>query len=315
MPDQIDKSTEIKRQLEALRKSGHGGYIDFQRLLTRYAIERFLYRLGRSAYEGSFVLKGAMLLAVYTPSDFRSTRDVDFQVYGEHDPASITRALKVICDIAFDDGITYSPSGITVAEAGHDREYPGYEAKIPARLGEAKCDVMLDIGFGEAVTPAPVRVVYPTLFQMPNPQIRAYPLETAIAEKFEAIVKLGMSNSRLRDYHDLWHFAGTCRINGKTLRDAVEATFSRRGTTIPSVIPVGLGDEFYASKKKKSDWTATLKRLALKKGLSLEDVCEMAVQLVMPVAKAIAYKETYDLTWINGHWEAIPGEVAIPVVE
>ncbi len=156
--------------------------------MNRYAVERFLFRLGRSHYVERLILKGAMLLMVYLPGTARTTRDADFLAFGQLTSQSLKSILAEVCADEQDDGLAFNTSAIAVEVAGGDREYPGYTAIIPARLGHANCDIHLDIGFGQAVEPPARRIDYPTILPMPRPRIRAYALETIIAEKFQAII-------------------------------------------------------------------------------------------------------------------------------
>jgi len=300
-PDTWSRGRQIKAELTRVRRAS-AGYQDMQRLLDRYAIERFLYRLGRSRHADQLVLKGAMLLAVYIPDAYRSTRDADFLAFGSFTPQGLKGMFTEICADEQDDGLQFDTSAITVQAAGADREYPGYTVVVPTRLGEAACDVKMDIGFGEAVVPPAQRLSYPTILSMPEPSIRAYPLATIVAEKFQAIVGLGMSNSRMKDFHDLSEIARHCSLDGKAIQEAVQATFARRKTTIPDQTPVALTEVFHGSRGKKADWAAFLRRHSLPKRLDLADACADIGGFLMPVARAISAGQEFGRAWKGSRW-------------
>lgn len=299
--DKAARAQEIRRMLEAERKK-FVRYQDMQRLLSRYALERFLYRLGASPHAGKFVLKGALLLAIYLPDEYRSTRDGDLLAHGRYTRQSLLGMLQTICAIKQDDGLTFRPGKIDARDAGTTREYPGFVAIIPAMLGASNCDIHLDIGFGEAVTPAPATVAFPSLLKLPRPKLKVYPLETVIAEKFHAIVHLGMSNTRLKDYYDLAEIARSCQLDGATVRLAIEATFEHRRTHVPGETPAGLTSAFYDAKGKQADWKAFLRRHGLSKSGDLETACNRIEALVMPPAVACALGQAFGPVWRNEAW-------------
>ena len=127
-----------------------------------------------------------------------------------------------------------------------------------ATIAGARIAIQVDIGFGDAITPAAIEIDYPALLDAPAPHLRAYPVETVVAEKFEALVTLGVANSRLKDFYDLWVISRTFELRRVTLREAVRRTFERRGTALPSDTPVGLTDEY--AEAWAAQWRAFLGR-------------------------------------------------------
>lgn len=218
---------------------------DFTLTLVRYAAERFLYRLSRSPHAEHFILKGALLLATQLDRPYRSTRDIDFLEYGE---ASKTALAKAIADIAKteveDDGLLFDLDSLEVEEIRENQDYEGLRVSMHAMLERARIPLKIDVGYGDAVVPATIELEYPTLLGGSTPRVRAYPIETVVAEKVEAIVKLGMANSRMKDYYDLWLIAGAFAFDGSVLMRALTATFERRGTDLPADDPVGLTRQF-----------------------------------------------------------------------
>ena len=214
---------------------------DFQLLLQRYGAERFLFRLGESPYRERFVLKGAMLLAIWGEATYRPTRDLDFTGYGSALPDDIRPAIRDICSFPVtDDGIVFNGEALTIEPIrGHD-EYDGLRARLDAKLHGARIPIQIDIGFGNAIQPPPIDAHYPVLLGGSRPQIRVYPREAVVAEKLHAMVMHGERNSRYKDFYDLHALAQHFAFEGKCLVRAISATFERRGTRISEVRPVAL---------------------------------------------------------------------------
>jgi predicted nucleotidyltransferase component of viral defense system len=224
---------------------------DFQILLTRYAIERLLYRLSVSGHRDRFILKGAMLFVTWVANPFRPTRDLDLLDYGENDDQALAETFRAICsEPVAEDGVTFDAPRLKAAPIREDVEYGVVRIRTTATIAGARIPIQIDIGFGDVVTPAPVEIDYPTLLDAPAPHLRAYPVQTVVAEKFEALVTLGIANSRLKDFYDLWLITRTFELRQSVLVEAVRRTFERRGTALPIDVPVGLTGEFATA------WTA-----------------------------------------------------------
>ena len=203
---------------------------DFNQLLVRYALERFLYRLSQSAHADRFLLKGALLFNLWYGMPHRPTRDADLLGYGPSDLESIGLTFRDIASVVVEDGIVFDPVSVRVEEIRKKAGYTGARVVIAAELDRARCKTQIDIGFGDAVTPGPVEAVYPVLItEFPAPHLRTYPVYTVIAEKLHAIALLGMTNSRLKDYLDIWVLIEREVLNADTLAAAIAATFARRG--------------------------------------------------------------------------------------
>ena len=235
---------------------------DFNLVLTRYALERFLYRLSlvppaREAYW----LKGALLFDLWFDVPHRPTRDADFLGFGPADTDALAATIREICAVAVDDGMEYDPASVRIEEIREDARYGGLRVQLLGRLGNARCPVQLDVGYGDAVTPGPEEVVYPALLDdQPPPRLHVYPRETVVAEKLEAIVSLGMANSRMKDYFDLRALAHEGALDAGQLAEAIAATFARRQTPLPEGLPLGLSDEFAQDAMKRTQWTAFLNK-------------------------------------------------------
>lgn len=253
---------------------------DFNLVLTRYAIERFLYRLSQRPAREAFWLKGAMLFDLWFDVAHRPTRDVDFLGFGPMEAELVERAIRDICAVPCDDGMAYDPDALRIEEIREDARYGGLRARLPGRLGNARCMVQLDIGYGDAVTPGPDDVDYPVLLEeLPAPRLRAYPRASVFAEKLEAIVSLGMANSRMKDYFDLRALAREGALDEAQLAEAIAATFARRQTRVPENMPLGLSDEFASDVAKRTQWRAFLHRNRLQ-APALDEVVSEVRQFV-----------------------------------
>jgi predicted nucleotidyltransferase component of viral defense system len=237
---------------------------NIQLTMTRYALERFLYRLSVSDYAELFILKGAMLFAAWGPPLWRPTRDLDLLGHGEHSATEVARIFAEIAAIAPDreDGVVFETSAMRAQDVREADDYSGVCLSFTADIGGAKLPVQIDFGFGDAVTPGPVLLDYPSLLDFPRPRLRAYPVETVIAEKFRAVVHFGLANTRMKDLYDLWPISRRFELAGATVSAAMKATFARRGTPLPSSLPAGLSERFADDARKQNLWRVFLERMA-----------------------------------------------------
>lgn len=229
--------------------------------LQRYAVERFLYRLGESTHRDRFILKGAALFALWGGPAYRATRDVDFTGYGGSDQAEILAALRDICDTpGGGDELVFDSLTLSAEAIRDNSEYDGLRIRLEARLGESRIPVQIDIGFGNAIHPPPQVAAYPTLLDDPAPRIQAYPLEAVVAEKLHAMVLLGERNSRFKDFYDLYVIAGQFQFDGPQLAKSITATFSRRRTELAALQTTTLTPAFYSDAMRAVQWRAYLGR-------------------------------------------------------
>ena len=243
-----------------LKKSRETGE-DFQFLLQRYVAERFLYRLGKSQHRERYVLKGAMLLVLWGEAVYRPTRDLDFTGYGSSLADDVRSTIREICEIQVaDDGVIFDSREIAIESIREHGEYDSLRARFKATLDRARIRMQIDIGFGNAIQPAPTYAHYPTLLDAPPPQIRVYPREAVVAEKLHAMVVLGQRNSRYKDFYDLHTLAQHLAFDGEHLTRAVIATFERRHTTISRPLPVALTPRFYGHAGRAEQWRSYLDR-------------------------------------------------------
>jgi predicted nucleotidyltransferase component of viral defense system len=212
----------------------------FDLLLTRYALERLLYRLGESGHGDRFVLKGAMLMTSWMDDPFRPTRDIDLLGFGDPDEEAMLQLFREVCAIDLNDGVRFDPDALKVTANRQDLAYGGLRLQTYAAIGGAKLRIIIDIGFGDAIEPGLEPLDLPVLLDQPPPRLRGYARETVVAEKFQAMVMLGTANTRLKDYYDIWVLVRGGELDAGRLTLAVAATFERRSTPIPVGILEGL---------------------------------------------------------------------------
>lgn len=280
---------------------------DFALLLTKYALERVLYRLSRSEYERIFVLKGALLFELWTEQTHRPTRDADFLGQGDNDPGRLEAIFRDICALSVeDDGLVFDPSTVKAQRIREDEDYEGVRVTFLALLDRARISIQIDIGFGDVITPAPEKVAFPTLLDSPQPVLLTYPRETVVAEKFEAMVKLGITNSRMKDFYDLRALAELFSFEGGVLLEAIKRTFERRKTPLPTAKqpPFIFKPEFYEDEMKNRQWNAFVTKNRLNIGLiSLQQAISDIERFLWPLLTADTLGSPERLTWpANGPW-------------
>jgi len=298
-----DRAASARARL-LMRSRETGEAFDF--LLQRYAAERFLYRLGASKYRNRFVLKGSMLFALWGGSVYRPTRDLDFTGYGSLEVEDVLYAFREICRLKVeDDGMVFDEMSLRADPIRDSAEYHGLRIKFEAKLGDARIHMQIDLGFGNAIEPGAVDARYPTLLDLPAPEIRAYPIEAVVAEKLHAMVILGEVNSRYKDFYDLYAVARQFAFDGTVLGRAIAATFERRRTTMQSDLPAALSPRFYADPARNTQWSAYLNRNHLP-GVPADFglVGEKLLSLLAPMWRSIAAREIFNSSWPpGGPWE------------
>jgi hypothetical protein len=260
---------------------------DFQLVLTRYCLERFLYRLGRSEHRTAFLLKGAFLFHAWQNEVGRPTRDLDLLGSGAPD---IVRLEGIVADIATttadDDGLDFLKGTIKGEAIRETSLYDGIRIRLSSTLGKARIPAQIDVGFGDAAGSLAVELSYPTLLDQEAPRILTYRPEFVVAEKIEALVTLGAINTRLKDYYDLWRMSSTMELPRKDLLEALRQTFRQRGTGFPADVPPGLADDF-ADEPRTRIWEAFIARNGLDAGgAALADVVTRLRSYFWPLIQA-----------------------------
>ncbi len=238
---------------------------EYNFVLARYGVERLLYRLSQSELGSRFVLKGASLFLVWFGHAFRTTRDVDLLGVGSSDLEAIAQLFRELCipDTLAVDGLVFQAETVRVNRIKEDQDYQGVRILLRALLGKSRIDLQVDVGFGDAITPEPERITFPTLLDGPAPVLLAYPPYTAIAEKFQAMVVLDMANSRMKDFYDICVMFRSFPLDAEILAKAIQRTFARRDIALPGKIPMALTPDFSADPLKQNQWNAFVKKSRL----------------------------------------------------
>lgn len=280
--DGLARSLQVR-----LARHARSAGVDPNLVLTRYAVERFLYRLSCSPHAERFVLKGALLLLVWLGEALRPTRDADLLGSGDLSGEALVAIFREICDISVGaDGMAYASDSIRVEPIRADDEYGGQRVTLQARMGAARLTVQVDIGIGDAVTPVPEWLEYPSLLDMPRPRLRAYPRETVIAEKLHAMEHLGLRNSRMKDYFDVHALLREGKVDEVQLAKAIAATFRRRRTALPDGMPQGLGDQFASDASRQTQWGQFLARNRLDAPDLVQVIAEIRELIAVPLRQA-----------------------------
>ncbi len=296
-------AASVHHQLLSLAKKQEE---DMSLVMKRYSIERFLFRLSKSRYSEQYILKGAMLFFLWKMRSYRPTKDLDLLGYGDGSQEILRGHFEEICAIEVEeDGLVFDPKSISIEEIREDQEYQGQRVLLKAKLAKAEIQLQIDIGFGDIVTPEAEIAEYPALLGFPAAIIRAYPRESVVAEKLQAAVALGMLNSRMKDLYDIWAMSQEFEFAGQILVRAIEATFKRRHTGIPSEPPIALTQEFSNEPQKVKLWKTFLERNRLSAGnRELRRVIEDLNGFLIPPLGAIKRGQDFIKTWpAGGPWE------------
>lgn len=256
----------------------------FDLVLTRFALERLLFRLSQSPHADRFVLKGAMLMMSWFDDPHRGTRDLDLLGFGDPSEDAMLATFRDILSQDVEDGVVFDPDTLRVDRIREELDYGGLRLRAIASIGGARINLTIDIGFGDALEPGAEVVDYPVMLDLPAPRLRAYARETVIAEKFQAMVALGRANSRMKDFYDIWILSRSFTFDDDRLAQAIAATFARRKTAVPTELPDALTPAFATDEQKQKQWRAFVEDVAVDPG-PLALVLEELGGFLMPRAR------------------------------
>ena len=295
-------AASVRQRLMNISKATNRRFID---VLQHYALERWLFRLSQSNYCDQCFLKGALLFVVWKTPATRPTRDIDLLARMNNDLEFVRKVVAEICDVSVDDdGLIFDSASVATEQIAEDAVYEGVRARFQGKLGNARIAMQVDIGFSDVVTPAPARISYPTMLDQPTAELLAYNRETAIAEKFEAMVQLGELNSRMKDFFDIALLAESFEFEGNTLAKAIRATFDRRGTAIQSD-PICFSDQFAHDPTKAAQWRAFMQRSQISESFSEFPVVVHQVRdFLRPLAAQMIDGHQSNWRWpVGGPWQ------------
>jgi hypothetical protein len=280
----------------------------FNELLQYYAMERFLYRLSKSKYSNSFILKGALLFKAWEVADSRATIDIDLLGRLKNETKHIAQVVKEICsrDDDHDDGLRFDPATVKASRIVEGADYHGVRVKFRGYLGNAQIPMQIDIGFGDLIMAGPIPLVYPTLLDLPAPHLKGYRPENTIAEKFETMCKRGTANSRMKDFFDIWLLARRFNFDGTKLSRAIKETFENRHMEIP-MEPLALSTDFSRDKTKATQWKAFVKKSRLPHApSSFTLIVKVLRSFLGPIAKTLNVKKNFTGRWkASGPWKGL----------
>lgn len=280
---------------------------DFSLVLTKFALERVLFRISQSKHRDVFILKGALLFELWTEQRYRPTRDADFLARGENTPERFITIFKEICNTAVEDvGLRFDAESVRAERITEDTDYQGIRVNFLGYLENARIPIQIDLGFGDIITPPAKKAEFPTLLDFAAPKLLMYSKESVVAEKFEAMVSLGIANSRMKDFYDLLSLCRDFSFEGSVLSEAVQKTFARRETGLPADRPpLAFTAEFYQDENKKKQWGGFCdKNKRYMPQVSLEAVCLAIAAFLMPIVGALKRNEILERAWHpSGPWE------------
>jgi len=276
----------------------------FNELLQHFAIERFIYRLSKSPHADRFVLKGALMFSAWTGSMSRPTMDIDLLGKIRNSLESIVAVVKDACEIKVEnDGIVFHKDTVSAARITEDADYKGIRVLVRGNLGSTRLFLQVDIGFGDVIIPGPSKVKYPVLLDFPPPELDGYTMESTVAEKFQAMMKLGLLNSRMKDFYDIWFLSRNFDFKWETLIEAIEKTFEKRKTPVISE-PTIFNPSFMKDENKQAQWQGFINKAKLGDApASFENLAARIKFFLQPVVVSIIDRQTFRLFWAApGPW-------------
>ena len=290
-----DRAASIRQKLRNLAREREE---DFDYVLRQYVMQRLLYRLSCSEYSAQFLLKGALLFWVWNEDFHRPTRDIDLLSFGDNDVPHLENIFRQIVSEDEDDGLIFDVDSVSGVDIKEVADYSGVRVTGFANLKNARIPFQIDIGYGDTVVPAAEEVELPTYLDFPSPQLRAYPVYSVIAEKFQAMVILGLANSRMKDFYDIQVIAHTMALDGDILAQAIKATFETRKTVISTDALTLFSDDFKQDTGKNTQWKAFLNKNNITGETSFPDIVTEIQLFIEPVYQSISEESSFTMQWI-----------------
>jgi hypothetical protein len=276
----------------------------FNELLQYFGIERFIYRLSKSPHADKFILKGALMFSAWCGPASRPTMDIDLLGKINNRVEVITAAIKDACLMDVEaDGISFNAETVEAVRITEDAEYEGVRVRVHGSLGNARVSIQIDIGFGDVIVPSPSTVSYPAILDFPAPELKGYTMESTIAEKFQAMVKLGVLNSRMKDFYDIWILSRTFDFKGEILAEAIEKTFANRNTPVNLNTTI-FDPSFGKDGDKNVQWQGFIRKSKLINAPeSFEEVIAVVKLFLEPLAASIVERRAFNSNWTApGPW-------------
>jgi len=293
----------VKARLQNKAKEGSR---PFSEVLQYYGMERFLYRVSQSNYADKFILKGALMFTVWHVPERRTTLDIDFLAQYDNQIASIEKMVKDVCkiDVIF-DGLIFDSKTVKSQRIKEDADYEGVRVKFVGLLERSRISMQVDVSFGDSIYPKPKIMEYPVILDFPKPKLKGYPAESVISEKFEAMVKLDLLNSRMKDFYDIWLMMRQFDFDGSKLTEALKRTFVHRKTAFPEDKKLFAEEIYDETSDRQTLWKAFLNKGDIKHAPKKLHTAAKAIEdfLIKPL-DAIKEKQKFDKKWdASGSWK------------
>lgn len=278
----------------------------FGEVLQYYGMERFLYRFSQSSHKDKFILKGALMFAVWDVPDRRTTLDIDFLARYDNRVESFEKIMKDVCQISVsDDALIFDPQTVTGQKIKEDADYEGVRIKFVGFLERSRIPMQIDIGFGDVVYPKPKSIDYPVMLDFPKPNLKGYPVESVVSEKFEAMIKLGLLNSRMKDFYDTWLLTRQFPFGGLKITESLKRTFTHRKTDLPMKKPLFAPEIYDKNSDRQTLWQAFLKKGEIKHApKTLSSTAKIIEKFLVTPLESIVKREKFLAKWnVSGKWE------------
>ena len=256
----------------------------YQQMLVRYFNERFLARLSKSSYRSSFILKGGSLLFAYAEFTLRPTLDIDFMGNRINNDAQIIKNafVEIINTSVPEDGVQFHPETIKSEPITVEKKYPGTRITFDVSLDSIRKTLTMDVGFGDVITPHPVEMDYPVIFEESEEiNLVAYSLETVVAEKFQTMIDRSVTNSRMKDFFDLYRILSVHQFDTEILQEAINATFANRNTVYSPDHSL-FGEDFKQDRGMTTQWNNYLKKMKLPQDKSFAEIVDFITEKLRP---------------------------------
>lgn len=277
----------------------------FAEVLQYYGMERFLYRFSQSEHSDKFILKGALMFTAWDVADRRSTLDIDFWARLNNQVAAVEKAVRDVCKTSVPaDGLSFDPDTVSGQKIKEDADYEGVRIKFRGFLERSHIPMQIDVGFGDIIYPKPRIIDYPVILDFPRPHLKGYTLESVVSEKFEAMVKLGLLNSRMKDFYDLWLIMRRLHCKGDHLVEALKRTFKHRKTLLPRHSPLFAEEIYNEQSDRQMLWKAFIARTQNKYAPEkLSTIAKAIEKFLAKPLQAITNEEKFNREWKTGAWE------------
>lgn len=299
----VSLEASVRARLQNIaRQSGR----PFAEVLQHYGIERFLYRVSKSEYTSKFVLKGALLFTAWQIPERRITLDIDLSARMDNHVENIEKTIRTVCGLRIDpDGIVFDAETVKGAKIKENADYEGVRVKFLGFLERSRIPMQIDVGFGDTIYPKSRVIDYPVILDFPKPHLKGYPQESVISEKFEAMVKLGSLNSRMKDFYDVWLMMRQFDFNGTDLSEALKRTFNNRNTDLPADKPLFAEEIYDEGSDRQTLWKAFLRKGDIKHSpaklaLIARDIETFLTEPITSLNKGLDFKKTWKAA---GYWK------------